>query len=52
MTLQIKEGAVTDNAGNPNTASAVTSNIHIDTIVPTATISGLPTGEENDAFPI
>ena len=50
VTLQVKEGTVTDDAGNLNTASDVTSNIHIDTIVPTATISGLPSGAENDAF--
>ena len=50
VTVQVKANAVTDAAGNSNPASATTSNIHIDTIAPTVTISGLPSGEENDAF--
>ena len=52
VTVQVKVDAVTDAAGNRNTVSAATPAIHIDTIVPTATISGLPTGEQNDAFPL
>ena len=52
VTVQVRASTVTDDAGNNNTISAVTSEIHVDTIVPTATISGLPTGEENDAFPL
>ena len=52
VTVQVRASTVTDDAGNGNTISAVTSEIHVDTIVPTATISGLPTGEENDAFPL
>ena len=50
VTVTVNAGAVIDAAGNPNTASAATPDIHIDTIAPTATISGLPSGEENDAF--
>ena len=52
VTVQVKEDAVTDAAGNKSPLSDPTSAIHIDTIVPTATISGLPDGEENDAFPL
>ena len=52
MTVQVKVNAVTDDAGNSNTVSAATSNIHIDTIAPTATISGLSTGDQKDAFPL
>ena len=52
VTVRVDAMAVTDTAGNYNTVSATTSNIHIDTERPTATISGLPTGEENDAFPL
>ena len=48
--IVIKENAVTDNAGNSNAATSPTTVGFVDTIVPTATISGLPTGEENDAF--
>ena len=47
VTVTVKEGAVTDNAENPNTASAATSNIHIDTIVPTVVISDVPDIEKN-----
>ena len=52
VTVQVKEDAVTDAAGNKSPLSAATPAIHIDTIAPTATISGLPSGEENDAFPL
>ena len=52
VTVQVKVNAVTDDAGNSNTVSAATSNIHIDTIAPTATISGLPTGDQKDEFPL
>ena len=52
VTVQVKEDAVTDAAGNKSPLSAATPAIHIDTIAPTATISGLPDGEENDAFPL
>ena len=50
VTVKVNENAVTDEAGNNNTASAVTGNIHIDTIAPTATITGAPTTEQNSAF--
>ena len=33
---------MTDDAGNANTASAVTPDIHIDTIRPTVVIEGVP----------
>ena len=52
VTVTVKANAVTDTAGNNNTVSATTSAIHIDTIAPTATISGLPSGEQKDAFPL
>ena len=52
VTVQVKANAVTDDAGNSNTISASTSNIQIDTIAPTATISGLPSRAENDPFPL
>ena len=50
VTVRVNADTVTDAAGNNNTASATTSAIHIDTVHPTATINGLPAGEENDAF--
>ena len=50
MTVRVKANAVTDEAGNSNTISAATSNIQIDTMAPTATISDLPSGAENAAF--
>ena len=43
---------MTDLAGNNNTASSVTSPVHIDTAVPTVAISGLPTGEQNGPFDV
>ena len=46
VTLQVKANAVMDVVLNNNTASAVTSPVHIDTIVPTVAISGVPTGEQ------
>ena len=50
VTLQVKVNAVTDAAGNANTASAVTSAIHIDTMVPTVEFRDLPTTEQNGLF--
>ena len=52
VTVQVKVNAVTDNAGNNNTASAITSDIHIDTIVPTVSVTGFPpaTQEQNGPF--
>ena len=50
VTFQVKKNGVTDDAGNGNIASAVTSAIHVDTIVPTVEISGEPTIEKNVAF--
>ena len=52
VTLQVKENAVMDLAGNNNIASPVTSPVHIDTIVPTVAISGLPTGEQKGPFDV
>ena len=52
VTLQVKVNAAQDLAGNNNTASSVTSPVHIDTIVPTVAISGLPTGEQKSAFDV
>ena len=50
ITVQVKANAVKDAADNDNTASTATSNIHIDTIVPTVTIKNIPTIEKNDAY--
>ena len=52
VTLQVKANAVMDLTGNNNTASTVTSPVHIDTIVPTVAISGLPTGEQKGPFDV
>ena len=52
MTLQVKVNAAQDLAGNNNTASSVTSPVHIDTIVPTVAIGGLPPGEQNGPFDV
>ena len=46
VTVTVKEGAVIDDAGNPNTASVVTPDIHIDTIAPTFTIEDTPVSPE------
>ena len=50
VTVKVRGTAAEDAAGNSSIVSAATSAIHIDTIAPTATISGLPTGEENGLF--
>ena len=50
VTVQVRADTVTDNAGNPNTASTATRNIHVDTIVPTVEITGVPTTEQNGNF--
>ncbi len=50
VTVKVKANTVTDGAGNGNTVSAATGNIRIDTIAPTVSITGLPSGEENDPF--
>ena len=50
VTVRVKANAVEDAAGNQNTVSAATPNIHVDTIAPTFTTSGLPSGEQNSAF--
>ena len=52
VTLQVKANVVTDLAGNNNTASSVTSPVHIDTAVPTVSISGPPPGEQNGPFDV
>jgi hypothetical protein len=51
VTLQVKANAVTDAALNANTASAVTAAVHIDTIVPTVTVTP-PSGEQKDPFDV
>ena len=50
VTLQVKANAVQDLAGNNNTASSVTSPVHIDTIVPTVTVTDVPDIEKNVPF--
>ena len=50
VTFQVKAGVATDNLGNGNTASAVTTAVPIDTLAPTATITGVPTAKQNAAF--
>ena len=52
VTFQVPVNVVTDAALNDNTASAVTNSVHIDTIVPTITISPPPTIEQNAPFPL
>ena len=52
VTVQVDANTVTDAAGNANTAASNTASIHIDTIVPTVTITGLPSGEQNGPFDI
>ncbi len=52
ITLHVAANGVEDNAGNGNTASAVTPQIHIDTIPPTVASIVVPEDEENDAFDI
>jgi hypothetical protein len=51
ITVQVNANTVQDFALNANTAaSAVTPSVHIDTIVPTVTISAPPTPEQNAPF--
>ena len=50
VTVQVNAGTVIDAAGNGNTASTPTGNIHVDTIVPTPSISGAPTEEQKGPF--
>ena len=50
VTLQVKANAVQDLAGNNNTASSVTSPVHIDTIVPTVMVTDVPDIEKNVPF--
>ena len=52
VTVQVKAGAVQDPALNNNTVSAETDPVHIDTIPPTAEISGVPDIEKNIPFDI
>ena len=52
VTIQIPAGAVEDTAGNNNTASDVSTAVPVDTLVPTAMITGEPTTEQNSAFDI
>ena len=53
VTLQVKANAAQDLAGNNNTASSVTSPVHIDTIVPTVeSIGGPSPGEKNGPFDV
>ena len=50
VTLRVNANTVQDLALNNNTASAVSSTVHVDTIVPTVAISGEPTIEMNVPF--
>ncbi|MDE0427565.1 MAG: Ig-like domain-containing protein [Candidatus Poribacteria bacterium] len=50
VTVKVNANAATDEAGNGNIVSAATGNIHIDTIVPTVSVSGFPTAEQNAAY--
>ena len=50
VTVQVSADAVVDAAGNNNPASDATDSIHVDTIPPTATISDVPTTEQNSPF--
>ena len=50
VTVRVKANAATDEAGNRSQISDPTSAIPIDTMAPTATIDGIPSGTENDAF--
>ena len=50
--VRVRGNAAMDAAGNRSTVSADTSAIQIDTMAPTATISGPPSGAENDPFPL
>ena len=52
VTVKVKGNAAVDAAGNKSTVSDATSAIHIDTIAPTATISGFPTDEANSFFQV
>ena len=52
VTFQVPAGAATDDALNPNTASAETDPVHIDTIPPTVEITDVPDIEKNVAFDI
>ena len=49
--IKVDASAVQDFALNPNTASAERQ-VHVDTIVPTVSISGVPTIEKNVPFDI
>ena len=51
-TFQIPVDKVKDKALNANTASAITDTVRVDTIVPTVSISGVPTEEQNGAFDV
>ena len=48
--VRVRGMAAEDGAGNRSTVSADTSAIPIDTMAPTATIKGLPSGKQKDAF--
>ena len=50
VTFQVPANVVQDGLGNNNTASAGTYSVHIDTIVPTVEITGVPEIEKNVAF--
>ena len=49
--INIVSRAVEDNAGNYN-EDDIDLNFTVDTIVPTVSISGVPTGKQKDAFPL
>ena len=52
VTITVPANKATDDAGNQNTAASTTETVNVDVAVPTVTISGLPMGEENDAFDV
>ena len=52
VTFQVPADAATDLAQNPNEASTETDPVHIDTILPTVKITGVPTIEKNVPFDI
>ena len=52
VTVQVNASTVTDDAGNANTAGSSAVEVHVDTIIPTVSVSGFPpaTPEQNGAF--
>ena len=52
VTVQVNASTVTDDAGNANTAGSSAVEVHVDTIIPTVSVSGFPpaTPEQNGPF--